>query len=149
MTLAYIGLGANLGEREQSILRAVELVGARRLSALRETAPWGVVEQPPFLNAVAELETELDARALLDELLWVEQTLGRVRDGTRWGPRVIDIDLLVYGDRTIDEPGLTVPHPHLTERLFVLEPLAELVPDLVVPGKGVVVELLRGLQSRP
>jgi len=149
VTLAYIGLGANLGEREQSILRAVELVGARRLSALRETAPWGVVEQPPFLNAVAELETELDARALLDELLWVERTLGRVRDGTRWGPRVIDIDLLVYGDRTIDEPGLTVPHPHLTERLFVLEPLAELVPDLVVPGKGVVVELLRGLQSRP
>ena len=149
MTLAYVGLGANLGEREQSILRAAELIGAQRLSPLHETEPWGVVDQPPFINAVAELETELEPRAFLEELLWVEQELGRVRDGTRWGPRTIDIDLLVYGNAVIDEPGLTVPHPRLAERLFVLEPLSELAPALVVPGMGVVIELLRGLQSRP
>jgi len=147
MTLAYVGLGANLGEREQSILRAAELIGARRLSPLHDTEPWGVVDQPRFVNAVAELETELEPRALLEELLWVERELGRVRDGTRWGPRTIDIDLLVYGDAAIDEPGLTVPHPRLAERLFVLEPLSELAPALVVPGMGVVIELLRGLQS--
>jgi 2-amino-4-hydroxy-6-hydroxymethyldihydropteridine diphosphokinase len=149
LTLAYVGLGANLGEREQSILRAAELIGAQRLSALHETEPWGVVDQPRFINAVAELDTELEPRALLEELLWVEQELGRVRDGTRWGPRTIDIDLLVYGDTAIDEPGLTVPHPRLAERPFVLEPLSELAPALVVPGMGVVIELLRGLQSRP
>jgi 2-amino-4-hydroxy-6-hydroxymethyldihydropteridine diphosphokinase len=148
MTLAYVGLGANLGEREQSLLRAAELIGARRLSALRETAPWGVTDQPSFVNAVAELDTELGPRELLEELLWVEEALGRLRDGTRWGPRIIDLDLLVFGDATIDEPGLAVPHPRLAERLFVLEPLAELAPALVVPGMGVVAGLLRGLQSR-
>ena len=120
---------------------------ARRLSPLHDTEPWGVVDQPRFVNAVAELESELEPRALLEELLWVERELGRVRDGTRWGPRTIDIDLLVYGDAAIDEPGLTVPHPRLAERLFVLEPLSELAPALVVPGMGVVIELLRGLQS--
>ena len=87
------------------------------------------------------------ARKLLDELLRVERELGRTRDGTRWGPRAIDLDLLVYGAETIDEPGLTVPHPYLAERLFVLQPLAELAPALVVPGHGRVEDLLRGLQS--
>jgi 2-amino-4-hydroxy-6-hydroxymethyldihydropteridine diphosphokinase len=147
MTLAYIGLGANLGDREQAIRRAAELIGARRLSTIIETEPWGVTDQPPFLNAVAELETELRPRELLDELLRVERELGRVRDGRRWGPRAIDLDLLLYGEETIEEPGLSVPHPHLAERLFVLEPLAELAPALVVPGRGRVDHLLRGLQS--
>jgi 2-amino-4-hydroxy-6-hydroxymethyldihydropteridine diphosphokinase len=96
---------------------------------------------------VAELETELPPRQLLERLLEVERELGRVRDGTRWGPRAIDLDLLVYGSETVAEPGLRVPHPHLAERLFVLEPLAELAPGLVVPGEGVVADLLRGLQS--
>jgi 2-amino-4-hydroxy-6-hydroxymethyldihydropteridine diphosphokinase len=147
VTAVFVGLGANLGDREDSIRRAAELIGARRLSAIRETEPWGVVDQPRFLNAVAELETDLPARELLVRLLEVERELGRVRSGQRWGPRAIDLDLLLYGSETIDEPGLTVPHPRLHERLFVLEPLADLAPDLVLPGRGRVSSLLAELQS--
>ena len=147
MTRAYVGLGANLGDREATIRRAAELIGARRLSSLRETEPWGYEDQPPFLNAAAELETDVAARDLLDRLLAVERSLGRTRDGPRWGPRTIDLDLLLYGSERLDEPGLTVPHPYLHERLFVLEPLAELDPDLEVPGKGMVSDLLARLQS--
>jgi 2-amino-4-hydroxy-6-hydroxymethyldihydropteridine diphosphokinase len=147
MTLVYVGLGANLGDREQTIHLAADAIGGRRLSTIRETEPWGLVDQPPFLNAVAELETDLPPRALLDRLLAVEQKLGRVREGPRWGPRSIDLDLLVHGDRVIDEPGLTVPHPRLAERRFVLEPLAELAPELEIPGLGRVQTLLAGLQS--
>ena len=149
MTIAYLALGANLGDREGSLRRAAEMIGTRRLSTIRETEPWGVVDQPRYLNAVAELEWEGSARALLDRLLDVERQLGRVRDGSRWGPRTIDLDLLVFGAETIDEPGLSVPHPRLDERLFVLEPLAELAPDLVVPGRGTVSCLLSKLQSSP
>jgi 2-amino-4-hydroxy-6-hydroxymethyldihydropteridine diphosphokinase len=144
---AYVGLGANLGDRRVAIEHAAQLIGAERLSAIRETEPWGVVDQPPFLNAVAELDHTGGARALLERLLAVEAELGRVRDGTRYAPRTIDLDLLVYGGEQIDEPGLTVPHPLIAERLFVLEPLAELAPDLVVPGRGVVSALLAELQS--
>jgi 2-amino-4-hydroxy-6-hydroxymethyldihydropteridine diphosphokinase len=144
-----VGIGANLGERERSIRRASELIGASRLSALRETEPWGVLDQPRFLNAVAELETELSARTLLKLLLAVERELGRVRGAERWGPRVIDLDLLLYGSETIEEPGLTVPHPRLHERRFVLEPLVELDPELEVPGRGRVSALLAELQSSP
>src|SRR5262249_18688662 len=148
VTVAYVGLGANLGDREKKILRAAELIEARRLSTVRETEPWGLVDQPRFLNAVAELDTKVTPRELLDRLLEVERTLGRVREGPRWGPRAIDLDLLLYGARTVDEPGLHVPHPRLHERLFVLEPLAELAPDVVVPGLGTVSALLTRLQSR-
>lgn len=147
MTLVFVGLGSNLGDREAAIRRASALIGARRLSAIVETEPWGLEEQPPFLNAVAELDTELPPRALLDVLLEVERQLGRERVGPRWGPRTIDLDLLVYGDLTIDEPGLVVPHPYLKERRFVLEPLAELAPGLEIPGSGTVRALLAGLQS--
>lgn len=147
MTRVYVGLGANLGDREASIRRAAEAIGATRLSTIRETEPWGLVDQPRFLNAVAELETELTPRALLARLLEVERELGRVRGGRRWGPRAIDLDLLLYGEETIDEEGLEVPHPRLHERLFVLEPLAELDPRLVVPGRGEVLALLAELQS--
>ena len=147
MTLVFVGLGSNLGDREAAIRRASALIGARRLSAIVETEPWGLEEQPPFLNAVAELDTELPPRALLDVLLEVERQLGRERVGPRWGPRTIDLDLLVYGDQTIDEPGLVVPHPYLKERRFVLEPLAELAPGLEIPGSGTVRALLAGLQS--
>jgi 2-amino-4-hydroxy-6-hydroxymethyldihydropteridine diphosphokinase len=136
LPLAYVGLGSNLGDREATICTAAELIGARRLSQIIETKPWGNEEQPKFLNAVAELETELEPRALLDLLLDVESRLGRERDGTHWGPRTIDLDLLLYGDRVVDEPGLTVPHPFLRERLFVLEPLAELAPEAPIPGHG-------------
>ena len=144
---AYIGLGANLGDREESIRSAAELLGASRISTIRETEPWGYEDQPRFLNAVVELETDLPPRELLDRLLEVERELGRTRDGPRFGPRRIDLDLLVYGDLPLDEPGLTVPHPRLHERLFVLEPLAEFAPSLDVPGKGLVSVLLAGLQS--
>ena len=147
MTRAFVGLGANLGDREGTIRRAAELLGAARLSTIRETEPWGYADQPPFLNAVAELDTDLTPRALLDRLLEVETTLGRTREGPRYGPRTIDLDLLLHGETTIEEPGLTVPHPRLHERLFVLEPLAELAPDVEVPGHGRVSVLLAKLQS--
>ena len=147
---AYVGLGSNLGDRESTIRRAVALldeapgVDVLAVSTLRETEPWGPVEQPTYLNGAVELETELEPRALLDVLLDVERRLGRVRTA-RWGPRTIDLDLLLHGDAIVHEPGLTLPHPHLHERRFALEPLAELAPDAVVPGRGKVVDLLRRL----
>ena len=147
MTIAYVGLGANLGDREATIREAAARLGAARLSTVIETEPWGVEAQPRYLNAVAELDTKLGPRELLGRLLDVECALGRVRDGTRWGPRTIDLDLLVHGAAVVDEPGLTVPHPRLHERSFVLEPLAELAPSLNVPGKGTVSSLLAALQS--
>ena len=146
---AYVGLGANLGDREAAILEAADHLGAARLSTIRETEPWGYADQPPFLNAVAEVDTDLSPRALLDRLLEIERSLGRLRLGPRWGPRTIDLDLLLYGDEVVEEPGLVVPHPRLHERLFVLEPLNELDPALKIPGKGAVSTLLAAIQSGP
>jgi 2-amino-4-hydroxy-6-hydroxymethyldihydropteridine diphosphokinase len=151
VTRAYVGLGANLGDREATLRRAVELLAGVEgvevvaVSELRETEPVGVVDQPAFLNGAVAVETSLSPRELLDSLLRVELQLGRVRDGTRWGPRTVDLDLLVYGDEVVDEPGLRVPHPRLHERRFALEPLAELDPALVVPGQGAVSALLTRL----
>ena len=105
------------------------------------------LDQPRFLNAAAELETTLSPRELLDRMLAVELALGRERTGPRFGPRTVDLDLLLYGDETIDTPGLRVPHPRLHERRFALEPLAELDPDLVVPGRGRVSELMARVDS--
>jgi 2-amino-4-hydroxy-6-hydroxymethyldihydropteridine diphosphokinase len=146
---AYVGLGSNLGDREATIRRAVEVLGERpgsrvaAVSTLRETDPVGVEDQPRFLNGVVALEVALTARALLDELLAVERELGRDRSReTRWGPRTIDLDLLLFGDEVVDEPGLTVPHPRLAERRFVLEPLHELEPDLTLPDGRAVRELV-------
>jgi len=147
VTVAYVGLGANLGDREAAIRAAAAALPATRLSTIRETEPWGYADQPPFLNAVAEVETDLSPRALLERLLEIERSLGRRRGGPRWGPRTIDLDLLLFGAQTIDEPGLIVPHPRLAERAFVLEPLAELAPSLLVVGKGTVQALLAELQS--
>ena len=149
MTLAYVGLGSNLGDREAVIRRAAGLIGARRLSSLLETEPWGYADQPKFLNAAAEIETALTPRQLLVHLLDVERRLGRERIGPRWGPRTIDLDLLLYGEATVEEPDLVVPHPRLAEREFALRPLAELVPSLKIPGNGTVQEALAGLQSHP
>ena len=149
MIFAYVGLGSNLGDREGLIRRAAELIGARRLSSLIETEPWGYARQPMFLNAAAEVETPLAPRQLLVHLLEVERRLGRERIGPRWAARTIDLDLLLYGDETVDEPGLVVPHPRLTQRAFALRPLAELVPSLKIPGNGTVQEALTGLQSDP
>jgi 2-amino-4-hydroxy-6-hydroxymethyldihydropteridine diphosphokinase len=150
VTLAYVGLGANIGPREITLLRAVDLlaetegVEVRAVSQLRETEPVGVVDQPLFLNGAVVLNTSLSPRELLDRLLEIERELGRVRD-VRWGPRVVDLDLLVYGDLQIDEPGLRVPHPRLHERRFALEPLTELDPELDVPGLGRVENALAAL----
>jgi 2-amino-4-hydroxy-6-hydroxymethyldihydropteridine diphosphokinase len=151
LTLAYIGLGANLGDREATLLRALELLEAEAgvevvgVSRLRETDPVGVVDQPRFLNGAAAVETSLSARELLAALLRIERELGRVREGARWGPRTVDLDLLLFGHETIDEEGLRVPHPRLHERGFALEPLAELDPRAEVPGRGTVSDLLAGL----
>jgi 2-amino-4-hydroxy-6-hydroxymethyldihydropteridine diphosphokinase len=145
--LAYIGLGTNLGDRELNLRRALqrlEELGPVRASSFRETDPVGVTDQPKFLNAAAELATESPPRELLERLLEIERELGRDRAAERrWGPRVIDLDLLLFGEEVIDEPGLTVPHPHLTERRFVLEPLHELGPELRLPDGRRVVDLLR------
>jgi 2-amino-4-hydroxy-6-hydroxymethyldihydropteridine diphosphokinase len=147
VTRAYVGLGSNLGDREAAIRSAADLIGAARLSPLLETEPWGFRDQPWFLNAAAEVETPLTARAFLRQLLDVERRLGRERIGPRWGPRTIDLDLLLFGDERISEPGLEIPHPLLLERRFVLEPLAALAPDLEIPGNGTVSEALAELQS--
>jgi len=145
VTRAYVGVGANLGDREATIRAALAaLPGVVGVSRLRETDPVGVVDQPPFLNGAAALETDFSPRELLGALLAVERELGRERR-ERWGPRTIDLDLLLYGDETIDEPGLAVPHPRMHERRFVLEPLAELAPGLVVSGRGTVESLLAGV----
>ena len=150
---AYVGLGANLGDREATIREAVALLDAApairvvSISSLRETEPWGPVEQPDYLNGAVELETELDPRTLLGVLLDVELQLGRTRTGERFGPRTIDLDLLVVEGVECGESGLTLPHPRLHERRFALEPLHELAPDLVVPGRGAVSELLAALEA--
>jgi 2-amino-4-hydroxy-6-hydroxymethyldihydropteridine diphosphokinase len=152
MTRSFVGLGANLGNREQQIQRALALLAAEdgvevvAVSSLRETDPVGYEDQPRFLNGAAELRTSLSARKLLERLLSVERRLGRVRGaGPRFGPRTIDLDLLLYGDQVVNVPGLVVPHPRLHERRFALEPLAELDPALEIPGRGPVQALLSGL----
>lgn len=149
---AYVGLGSNLGDRE-ALLRAalvalesdpaIEVVA---VSSFRETEPVGLLNQPRFVNAAAVVETELTPRELLERLLSIERGLGRVREGgPRFGPRTIDLDLLLYGDAVLAEPGLELPHPRLHERRFALEPLAELAPGLEIPGHGSVEAVLAGL----
>lgn len=144
--LAYIGLGTNLGDRELNLRRALERLeelGPVRASSFRETDPVGVTDQPKFLNAAAELATELPPAELLERLLGIERELGRERaTERRWGPRVIDLDLLLFGAEAIDEPGLKVPHPRLADRRFVLEPLCELNEDLTLPDGTRVRDLL-------
>jgi 2-amino-4-hydroxy-6-hydroxymethyldihydropteridine diphosphokinase len=152
---AYVGLGANLGDRAATLERAIDLLDARTgidvvgVSAFRETDPVGYLDQPQFLNAAVALETSLAPAELLATLLDVERKLGRVREGPRYGPRTVDLDLLLMDDLVLDEPGLELPHPRLHERVFALEPLAELDPELVVPGRGPVRQLLLALQSAP
>lgn len=152
MPLIYIGLGSNLGDREGTIRRALELLGEGNdieltaVSTLVETDPVGYEDQPRFVNGAAALRTDLPARDLLERMFAVERELGRTRTGPRFGPRTIDLDLLLYGQESIDEPGLRIPHPRLAERRFVLEPLAELDRNLKVPGRGPVRDLLSGLE---
>lgn len=139
MEVVYVGIGSNLDDRRALIERAVERLDAlpatrvTSRAAVRETAPVGGPPQPDYLNTAVELETALEPEALLSALQRIEQELGRVRS-ERWGPRAIDLDILIFGDRRIDSPSLTVPHPRLTERRFVLEPLSELAPERIPPG---------------
>jgi 2-amino-4-hydroxy-6-hydroxymethyldihydropteridine diphosphokinase len=152
---AFIGLGSNLGEREAMIREALEALAALpqtellRASSLYDTEPVGDVDQPNFLNAVAQLDTDLPPRQLLWNLLLIEKRLGRER--TRpWGPRTIDLDLLLYGDDVIEEDDLRVPHPEMIRRAFVLVPLVELDPILVHPGTGeTMLSHLSRLGARP
>ncbi|HEX5124669.1 MAG TPA: 2-amino-4-hydroxy-6-hydroxymethyldihydropteridine diphosphokinase [Rhodanobacteraceae bacterium] len=151
--LAYIGIGSNLDDPERQVRAAIDAL--KRLprstfagaSRLFRTAPWGKADQPAFVNAAAAVSTALSPRELLDALLAIERARGRVRDGERWGPRVIDLDILVYGDARIDEIGLHVPHPHLAERAFALLPLVDLAPELEIPGLGPVRALIEGIDA--
>ncbi|MGH8174215.1 MAG: 2-amino-4-hydroxy-6-hydroxymethyldihydropteridine diphosphokinase [Rhodanobacteraceae bacterium] len=152
-TLAYVGLGSNLDSPERQVQSALEDLARlpktqlKRHSRLYRTAPWGKVDQPSFVNAAAELRTELEAPALLDAMLAIERAHGRHRDGTRWGPRELDLDLLLYGDQCIDAPHLHVPHPQIAKRAFVLLPLADIDAELHVPGHGRVRELLENVDT--
>lgn len=137
---AYLGLGGNIGEPRKTMVRALRMLDAHdevrvaAVSSLYRTPPWGKTDQPDFLNAVAGLETGLGARVLLDLCLETERSLKRVR-AERWGPRVIDMDVLLHADGPIDEDGLQLPHPRMLERAFVLAPLAEIAPDLLLDGR--------------
>jgi len=140
---AFVGLGGNVGDVAEAFASAAARMDALpgtqllRVSRRYRTPAWGLEAQPDFLNAVAMLETQLPARELLDELLAIERMHGRDRaTETRWGPRTLDLDLLLYGDETIDEPGLRVPHPRLHERAFALRPLLDIAPDISIPGHG-------------
>ena len=141
--IAFVGLGGNLGDPVATLgaaLQALDEVQDTRLlraSRLYRTPAWGLEQQPDFINAVAMLETRLAAQALLESLFVIERRHGRVREAEqRWGPRTLDLDLLLYGDAVIDEPGLRVPHPHLHERAFALLPLLEIAADVEIPGRG-------------
>ena len=141
MTLAVLGLGGNLGDPRGQMAAAIHALAAdpairvRSASALYETPPWGKTDQPPFLNAAMLVETELRPRALLEAILQVEHQLGRQRE-ERWGPRTLDIDILVFGNEAIDEPGLHIPHRRLHERAFALKPLADVMPEAQFGGRS-------------
>ncbi len=143
---AYVALGSNLDDPVQQIQKAFGLLADLpdtslvASSSLYRSAPFGPVEQPDFINAVVALQTSLGARALLEHLQAIERSQGRERK-VRWGPRALDLDLLVYGAEVIDEPRLTVPHPGIVERNFVLLPLKEIAPELVIPGTGRVADI--------
>ncbi|MGH8183069.1 MAG: 2-amino-4-hydroxy-6-hydroxymethyldihydropteridine diphosphokinase [Rhodanobacteraceae bacterium] len=145
--VACVALGSNLDDPRRQVERGFDALAAlpdtvlRARSRLYRTPPWGVLEQPDFVNAVAQIETGLAPRALLDALLAIEARAGRVR-GQPNGPRVLDLDLLLYGNAELVEPGLAIPHPRLRERAFVLLPLADVAPDCEVPGQGRVRNLL-------
>ena len=153
--VAFVGLGANLGEPIRTVhlalrhLDALEGTRLLRASRLYRTQPWGVLDQPQFINAVAMLDTQLAPRPLLDALHAIEREYGRDRTNEpRWGPRLLDLDLLLHGQTTLDTPGLRLPHPRLHSRAFALLPLAEIAPDTVIPGVGPVVTLAAGMAAQ-
>jgi 2-amino-4-hydroxy-6-hydroxymethyldihydropteridine diphosphokinase len=151
---AYVALGSNLGDSQQQLVDAIHALAAlprTRLLArshLYRTPPWGVHDQPDFLNAVVVLETPLPPHDLLDAMLEIERAAGRERNGERWGPRTLDLDLLHVAGKTVNDERLSLPHPHISERAFVLLPLNELAPDLEIPGQGRVADLLRAVDTQ-
>lgn len=152
--VAFVGLGGNLGEVAVTLRAATaalaHLPGTRLLHASRlyRTPAWGLEQQPDFINGVAALETSLDPRGLLDALLRIEREFGRERGGgTRWGPRTLDLDLLLHGDAVVDQDGLRLPHPHLHERAFALVPLLEIARDILIPGQGSARDALSRLET--
>jgi len=152
LTPAFIALGANVQRPEEQVSSAFEALAMlprtrlAAVSSLYRSAPVGYLEQPDFVNAVAKIDTALEPRALLEALLDIEQRYGRVRDFPN-APRTLDLDILLYGDTKLREAGLSIPHPRLHERAFVLVPLAELAPDAMVPGRGAVRDLLGGVDA--
>jgi 2-amino-4-hydroxy-6-hydroxymethyldihydropteridine diphosphokinase len=150
----WIGLGSNQGDRIARIREAIQRMGADpamqvlRVSSLYRTAPWGDRSQPEFINAVVQLSSPLVPLAVLDRLLAMESELGRSRSGRRWGPRVIDLDVLLAGDRILHLPRLILPHPRMHRRRFVLEPLQALAPDLEIPARGRISTLLQRLPDQ-
>ncbi|AJG40763.1 2-amino-4-hydroxy-6-hydroxymethyldihydropteridine pyrophosphokinase [Thermotoga sp. RQ7] len=153
MAKVVIALGSNLGDREMNLKTAIVKMKERgmyieKLSSFVETEPYGYTDQPKFLNAVCLVETDLSPRTLLNTLLEIEREMGRVRT-VKWGPRVIDLDIVFYENLIVNEEGLIIPHPDAHNRLFVLEPLSEIAPDLVHPVlKKTVQELLIELKQR-
>lgn len=151
MTRTYVGLGSNLDAPVDQVRRGLTALSSlphttlATSSHLYVTPPWGRTDQPLFINAVAALETALDPYSLLDGLLALERIAGRERSNGHWGPRTLDLDILLFGELLLDAPGLRLPHPHLHERAFVLIPLTEIAPDLDIPGRGRVVDLLAAL----
>jgi 2-amino-4-hydroxy-6-hydroxymethyldihydropteridine diphosphokinase len=149
---AFIALGANLRDPEAQVRAGVEELAMLRdtrlmsVSSLYRSAPVGYLDQPEFVNAVAEIETALAPRALLESLLAIERRYGRVRQFAN-APRTLDLDIVLYGDLEVNEPGLAIPHPRMYERAFVVVPLAEIAPDRVVPGRGRVRDLLAGVDA--
>lgn len=151
---AWIGLGSNLGDGTRLTKRALELLGqddsiqVLRTSSLYRTSPWGHAAQPDYINSVAELSVSMEPLQLLETLMEVEQRLGRTRSGRRWGPRCMDLDVLLLENRILFLPGLAVPHPRMHRRAFVLVPLCELEPGLLIPGRGTVRACLDRLPGR-
>jgi 2-amino-4-hydroxy-6-hydroxymethyldihydropteridine diphosphokinase len=153
MQKAYLGLGSNMGDREDNLARAragmaaMDGVHLLRVSSVYQTAPWGRTDQEDFLNQVVEIETDLKPLQLLHKLQELEIKLGR-RRGELWGPRVIDLDVLLYGRESIVGEKLTVPHPFMAQRLFVLVPLAEIAPEALLPDGSTIREVLSRAESR-
>ncbi|WP_367714611.1 2-amino-4-hydroxy-6-hydroxymethyldihydropteridine diphosphokinase [Nitratireductor sp. GISD-1A_MAKvit] len=141
-TGSYLGLGGNIGDPQRAMQLVLQALDEREdtqvlsVSSIYRTPPWGKLDQPDFLNAVAQISTELSPRALLDECLKIERALKRTR-GERWGPRPIDVDVLLYGHLRVDEDGLAIPHPRMAERAFVLAPLAEIAPQMELEGRNI------------
>lgn len=153
-TRAYVGIGANIGDVETTLMEALWALDSlpqtsiRAQSKLYRSPPWGNTNQPEFINGVVELQTRLAPRVLLNYLLEIETRFGRDRsEGEKWGPRELDLDLLTFGEEQMDEPGMHVPHPRIAERAFVLVPLAEIAPSLVIVGAGTVSDMLAAVDG--